>query len=257
MRGAAAGVAAALFLGGCTQGGGSTEQNRASVAQAIKSADDAGVHVDFTHTLVLTGGDIPSGKEVKVGFKGSGTLKGGNGQLRLSSIDAGGKAIHDFDLIVYSDTLYIRPRGAQAWASVPAGPATLLIDALRLRLLREAVLLSNQVGGGGLEHTSAGFGHSYTAAAAGDQVEQLLSTTVAGAEETAFLKSARATIDAHLGVPGDALNRLEIHASGPVGGLQVQIDSACDLKRATAPSVTAPATATPLPPAQLLDFFFA
>ena len=247
----------ALLVAACGGPGGGGEADRATVARAIHSADQAGGHVDFTLTMVLSGGEIPAGKVVRVGLRAAGTARSGAADMKLTTLDGAGKAVHVFDMRLVGDTIYLRPKSAEGWASVPAQPETVFFAALRLELVREAVLLGRSVSAGSLERTDSGIGHRYHAVAGPDQVEQFLSATVAGGDEAAFLKTASASIDAHLGVPGDRLNRLEVHSAGLVGGLRLDVRSATTLRQASAPAVDAPAVATPIPPAQLLDFLFA
>jgi hypothetical protein len=223
------------------------------LADAIKSAD-SGSTFSMSETLVLTGGDIPSGKQAVIQATASGVAKDGNLQFIYRIPE--GKTTASFDMIVADGQLYVRPHNAPTWKSVPATTATALFPALRLQLIRESVLLAKSVSGSSLNNTSNGFFRKYAVMPASDQLEQLQSIPLQGSAETVFLKTATAELDAFLSLSGNKLSRLEVHLNGtdPSTGTKQKIDSTMTLKPGTGKLqvIMGPSSATPVSPADIL-----
>src|SRR5262245_17085059 len=183
------------------------------LAGALQAAMAGGSAFKIDQRLVLTGGDIPSGKEILVhAVVSDGTLR--NDTARFSYRIEQGKQSQTFDMVVSGSRLFVRRHGGSGWKETPLPAATSLFPALRLDLVRETVLLATAVSSGTVTHIDAGFSRKYAVRPAPDQLEQLQSVPVQGQAETQFLKTATAEVDVFLVYPGNRLGRVEVHLSG-------------------------------------------
>jgi hypothetical protein len=224
------------------------------LAGALRSADVAGMGFNLDQQLLIQGGDIPSGQAIQLHATASnGELKDGAAEFAYN-VQQGSQG-NEFDMRVVDGKLYVRKKGASAWKATPVGNTTTLFPALRLDVVREAVLLATSVSPGSLGHVTAGFDRKYAVQPSADQVEQLLSITVTGATEQQFLKTASAEVDVFLTVPDNKLGRVEVHVSGtdPSNGEQSQITSSLDLHSAKVSAIQVPADAQLVDPGSILS----
>jgi hypothetical protein len=156
-------------------------------------------------------------------------------------------------MVLASNQLYVKGSDA-SWRSTPLAATTSLFPALRLDLIRETVLLASSVSSSSLTHVKAGFAHKYVVRPAPDQIEQLEAIPVQGRAETAFLKTAQAEVDVFLSLPGDRLDRIEVHLTGtdPSEGTRQKVDSSIDLRQARVNAIRPPAQAVAVSPAEIL-----
>ena len=224
---AAAGI---LLLPGC----GASDPNRDAnlIASAIADLDATGASFTMDELIVETerGQKPTAGNEVEV--QSTGTVRDGRAQMKLALIVPGGE--RDYDAVIADRLMYVRPQGAPRWRATTVDDATAEMAGLRLQLIREAALLARSVSGASLAISDLTFVQKYSFEPASEQLEQLLSATVNGAQETAFLKSAAVRVDAFLTAPENKLTRLDLHQQGtdPASGLQQKISSRIDYSTA-------------------------
>ena len=246
-----------LGLAGC---GGSATRSQADqdrdgrlIAAAIRAADNEGARFSLDEALVLSGGDLPRGQEIRLQSSSrDGQLKAGS--ARLTYRLAQGSSARDYDMVLASGALFAKQRSTPTWHATPISATTSLFPALRLDLIRETVLLASSISSPVLTHVPAGFAHKYVVKPAPDQLEQLEAIPVQGRSEAAFLKTAKAELDIFLGVPGDRLFRVELHLSGtdPSDGSKQQVDSAIDLRSGRVDAIKPPDRAVSVSPAEIL-----
>jgi hypothetical protein len=220
-----------------------------ALASAIQAADSQGVGFSMEETLVLTGGDVPSGQALTVRATSSDGVAR-NGRARFTYHIATGRSGLDYEMVTTSTQLFAKRRGGSQWLTTPLSATTSFLPALRLELVRETVLLASSVSGSSLTHVSAGFARKFVVRPAADQLEQLQAIVVQGRSEESFLKSASGEVDVFLSVPGDRLNRLEVHVSGtdPSVGTKQKVDNWVDLRSASVRAITPPGSATSVAP---------
>jgi hypothetical protein len=248
---------AALALAACgSTGRPQADQDRdgRQLASALQTAMGEGSAFKLDQQLVLTGGDIPSGKEIAVHATVSdGMLR--NGTARFSYRITQGKQTVTYDMLVSGGRLFVRHHGGSGWKVTPLPAATSLFPALRLDLVRETVLLASAVSTGTVTHVDAGFARKYAVRPAPDQLEELESVPVQGQAETQFLKTATAEVDVFLVYPGDRLGRVEVHLSGtdPSSGIRQQVQSSIDVRTAKVATIQEPGSAQPVSPGDVLS----
>lgn len=250
-----AGLLGLVLLSACGSTQTQTNQKDAALlAGALRAADVDGMGFKLDQQLLIQGGDIPSGQAIQLHATASG------GELRDGGAAFGydvqqGSQSNDFDMRVVDGKLFVRKKGASAWKATPVGTTTTLFPALRLDVVREAVLLATSVAPGSLSHIDAGFARKYVVQPAADQVEQLLSISVTSATEQQFLKTASAEVDVYLTIPDNELGRVEVHVSGtdPSNGEQSQITCTLDLHSAKVSAIQAPADAQLVDPGSILS----
>jgi hypothetical protein len=257
MRRSIAGLLGLVLLAAC---GGSTARAQADqdrdgrkLAGAIRTAYMDGGGFQLDEQLQITGGDIPTGQALQLHATASGgVLKGEAARFRYHIQQA--QQGNDYDMFVVDGRLYVKQRSASAWKATPVSATTTLFPALRLELLREAVLLAASIPVSTVSHIDAGFARKYTVRPAPDQLEQLLSLPLQGDAETQFLKTARAEVTLYLLFPGDKLSRVEVRLSGtdPSSGEKQTIVSILDLRPASVAAIQAPADATLVAPSDIL-----
>lgn len=248
---------ALLGLTGCgpTAGRSQADQDRQGrfIADAIRSADTQGIRFTMDEVLVVTGGDVPRGQEVRIQSSSrDGQLKAGS--ARFTYRIQQGSSAREYDMVLASGALFAKQRSASAWHATPLAATTSLFPAVRLDLLRETALLATSISSPVLTHVAAGFAHKYVVKPAPDQLEQLESIPVQGQGEATFLKTAKAELDVFLGVPGDKLFRIEIHLTGtdPSDGTKQKIDSSIDTRSGRVAGIKPPAQAVTVSPAEIL-----
>jgi hypothetical protein len=150
--------------------------------------------------------------------------------------------------------VYVRPAGSQAWRTTPAQDLSPLYPALRLDILREAVLLAKDVSGWTLSHVSQGFAHKYVVTPATDQLEQLENVPLGAGLEQTFLKTAKVEIDVFLSAPGDRLLRIEVHMTGtdPDSRETQKIDSSASFNGGKVAAIGLPVAAQPVQASDIL-----
>lgn len=232
---------------------GDQEKDSGAVAAAIQGADLDGIAFHMEETLAFTGGDIPSNQRLQIKSSADGVARGGRARMTYR-IQVSPKQTVSYDMVIGNQVLYVKPRNATAWKRTPAASATALYPVLRLQLVREAVLLARTVGAGSLTTIPGGFGHRYRVTPAPDQLEQLQAIPVTGSQETVFLRTASAEIDATLTMQ-DKLSRLEVHLSGkdPKNGEVQKVDSTADFTSARVGTIQTPSTSTLVGPDQILS----
>jgi hypothetical protein len=230
------------------------DRDRTAVAQAIKSADVSGSSFHMTETLSLSGGSIPQGQQLQISAQADGVVLAGRAKLTYKILRQRSQPIQ-FDIVLNGSDIYIKPHGSSGWKRSDAAAATALYPALRLRLLREAVLLARDVSSGSVTTVNNGFAHKYKVTPASDQLEQLEAIPVAGQAEQAFLRSATAEVDAYLTLTGDKLTRIEVHLKGtdPSNNEQQKVDSTVDFTPSKVGAIEIPAGATLVPPSEILN----
>ena len=245
-----------LIAAGCAAPGRSqrsqSDQDRDGrlLARAIQEADSGGSSFSMSEAILLTGGDIPSGRQARVQGSATGALR--EGRVRMSYKFATKKAVK-FEVVVAEGGFFIKPSTASSWSVTPEPSVTELYPAARLPLIRESVLLAKSIASPSIQHINSGFTHKYVIVPAPDQLEQLDAMPVSGAAETAFLKTAVAEFDVFLTSPGDHLARIEVHLTGtePSTGTKQKIDCSADFKAARVAPIQTPAGATPVQPNQI------
>jgi hypothetical protein len=255
MRKMLAGLLGFALLAACggTRTQAAQQKDATLLAGALRSADVAGMSFKMDQQLLIQGGDIPSGQAIQL----HGTVSGGelrDGAAAFAFHVQQGSQANDYDMRVVDGRLYVRKRGASGWKATLIVNTTTLFPALRLDVVREAVLLASSVSAGGLGHIDAGFARKYAVQPSADQLEQLLSVSVTGATEGQFLKTASAEVDVFLTVPDDKLGRVEVHVSGtdPSNGEQSQIQCSLDLRSAKVSPILAPTDAQLVAPGDVL-----
>jgi hypothetical protein len=224
------------------------------LAAAIQAVDSEGTGFSMEESLVLTGGEVPSGQQLSVhATSRDGVAKNGNAQLRYH-VETGRTGL-DYDMLLTPTQLFAKRHGTSQWLTTPVSATTSFFPALRLELVRETVLLARSIPGSSLTHVSAGFARKYVVKPAADQLEQLQAIVVQGSTETNFLKSATAEVDVFLSQPGDELVRLEVHLTGvdPTAGTRQRVDNSMDLKSAKVETIKPPASATAVAPESIFS----
>jgi hypothetical protein len=245
-------LAAVLVAGGCGSGGGA---NLTTVAQAIREVEQKGAAFAYADTLLDSGGNVPKGVTNRIRLAGYGQERDDNVALVLSQLDNAGKSVGAYDLVINDVYLFVRPHGStREWFLGSAALFNQFYPGVRLNLLRETVLLATK-NSKGTSFSNGGFYNQYTITPAPDQLEQLMSLTVAPDKEAGFLKSASATITAYLTTSGH-LQRLDLHVAGtdPGNALKRVFDSTLTFSRVgrvTDPSI--PATAVPVQPVDMFS----
>lgn len=246
MRRTLAGLLGVVLLAGCgaTRSAADQQKDGRTLSGALLAADQGGMSFDLDQQLQIMGGDIPSGQAFHLHATASGGVLRDDTAQFAYRIQQGSQA-SNFDMRVVEGHLYVRKHGASGWKATAVSNTTTLFPALRLDVVREAVLLATSVSPGALGHISAGFARKYVVQPGASQVEQLLSISVEGTAEQQFLKSASGEVDVYLTVPDNKLGRVEVHVSGtdPSNGEQQQIQSSLDLHSAKVAPVRAPAGA--------------
>jgi hypothetical protein len=255
-------VALTLLVVTACAGPGSSKRTQAeqdkdgkTIATAIAGADQGGASFHMDETLTFTGGDIPSNQQLQVKATADGVAK--DGRIRMTyRIAASRSRTISYDMVVADTVLYAKPHASAQWKRTPAASATALFPTLRLRLVRESVLLAKEVDASSVTNSSGGFAHRYRVVPAADQLEQLQAIPVTGTQQQAlFLKTATAEIDAFLSLSGDRLQRLETHLSGtdPTNGEIQKVDCNADFKAAKVNAIQTPTGATTVTPDQILN----
>jgi len=256
MKKALVGLLGVILLAGCggTRSQADQQKDGTMLAGALRTADKDGMSFNLDQQLLITGGDIPSGQGFQLHATASGgVLRDGTAQFAYRIQQA--STTNQFDMRVVEGRLFVRKRGATGWKATAVSNTTTLFPALRLDVVREAVLLATSVSTGTLNHINAGFARKYAIQPAASQVEQLLSISVEGTAEQRFLRSATGEVDVYLTVPDNKLGRVEVHVSGvdPSNGEQQQIQSSLDLRSAKVAVVQAPADAQLVAPSDILS----
>jgi hypothetical protein len=236
-----------------TRSAADQQRDARAIAASIRALDDAGSNFSMQENLRLTGGDIPKGQAEVVKAQASGAVRSGNARMTYKIQQQQGSIA--FDMIIGKAQLFVRPAGAtQVWRSTPANNLTALYPAVRVDLVREAVLLAKTVSGYSLAHLDQGFAHKYTVTPASDQLEQFESIAIQTSQEAAFLKGAKAEIDVFLSTPGDHLMRIEVHLSGTDqdNGQTQKVDCVVDFKGGKVGLIGLPIVAQPVQPGEAL-----
>jgi hypothetical protein len=223
-----------------------------AIAAAIRSLEQHGATFGLDQTVQLTGGQIPSGQELKQQMTVTGGhLRDGDASFRFR-LSVGGQHA-DFDMVIADQQLFARSPGA-VWRTTPLAYVTVLFPALRLDLLRETALLAPSVSPAGLGHVDAGFARRFAISPAPEQLEELEAMPVVGAAETTFLRTARGEVDVYLLIPSGQLGGVELHLTGtdPASGIHQQIDGRLDLRAARVPRISPPAGAQLVDPGAIL-----
>ncbi|MDQ6792556.1 MAG: hypothetical protein M3Z98_00825 [Candidatus Dormibacteraeota bacterium] len=225
-------LAIVLVAGGCASDTGTNAGDLATVAKAIRAVEQKGAAFSYKVTVVSTGGSIPKGKEARIPLSGVGVARDDNASFVLSELDQAGKPVGAFDLVINDVYLFVRPHAvARAWFVGAASGFNYFYPAVRLNLLRETVLLASK-SSKATTFSSGSFSNQYTITAAPDQLQQLLSVSVGTDKQSAFLKSASATIDAYL-TTGGQLQRITVQAAGtdPVTSVRSVYNSSLTISR--------------------------
>lgn len=246
-------LAAAACGGTASRSPADQDRDGRQIAAAIRSADNQGGKFTLDEVLRLSGGQVPSGQEIRIHATSQ------NGEFRTGSARftyhlQQGSSGSNFDMLLASGQLFAKQSSASSWHTTPLAATTSLFPALRLDLVRETVLLARSISASSLTHPSAGFAHKYVVMPAPDQLEQLESIPVQGSGETTFLKTARAELDVYLSYPGDKLVRVEVHLTGtdPSDGTRQQVDNSIDLHSGRVQPIKAPEKAVAVSPAEIL-----
>ena len=225
-----------------------------TVATAIASADRDGSSFHMDETLQLHGGDIPSNQQLSLKSSADGSVHDGRAQMTYRIFRSNNQTA-TYDIVLTENRVYVRPRGRTAWRYTTAANATALYPALRLPLLRESVLLASNVGEGSITTVGNGLATRYRVTPASAQMEQLMAIPVAAAQQSTFLKTAKAQIDAYLTVTGGKLSRLALTLQGTdqsTGEVQ-NITSTADFRPAKVNPISEPSGAAQVEPSQLLS----
>jgi hypothetical protein len=246
-----------VLLTGCGGPGGGRAQadqdkDGRTLADALRAIDAQGGGFKLDQVTVLTGGDVPSGKDYRLHAVSDGVLRDTSARFGYH-IDQGSKTL-DYDVVFFASRLYVRAHSGPTWKTTPLPPSNSLFPALRLELLRETVLLASSISSGAVSHVDAGFARKYSVRPAPDQLEQLQSIAVQESGERQFLKTATAELDLFLVVPSSRLGRVEVHLVGidPNSGTRQQIDSGADLHTARVDAIAPPAQAVPVAAGEIL-----
>ncbi len=240
--------------GGTARPQADQDRDGSRLAAAIRAASTDGASFQLDEQLQISGGDIPSGQA----FQLRATAK--NGVLRDDDARFGyriqqAKQASEYDMQVTSGRLYVKQRGGPGWKATPLAATTTLFPALRLDLLRQAVLLAASISSPSLTHIDEGFARRYVVRPAPEQIEQLLSVSVQGDAEAQFLKTATAELTIYLLYPGDRLSRVEVRLAGtdPSNGEKQAILSRLDLRSARVGAIHAPGDAQLVAPSDILS----
>jgi hypothetical protein len=223
-----------------------------AIGAALAAADTGGMAFHLTENWVVTGGQIPKGKQSTVGLTGDGDIKAGRVKMTLKFTTGPSKP--SYDAVVGHGFLYVKQqKGSSGWMRTPQPAANPLYPAALLELLREDVLLAKRVDPSSLVQQGNGFAHKYVVVPANDQLEQLDAVSLSGADEATFLKTATAEIDVFLSVSGNHLQRVEVHLLGtdPTSGEKNAITSTGDYHSAKVGDIALPAGAQDVQPAQI------
>lgn len=251
-----------LAVAACAAPGASAKRTQAdqdkdgkTIAAAIENVDLAGASFHMDETLTFTGGDIPSNQQLQVKAAADGVVK--DGRIRMTyKIAASRNRTISYDMVIADTMLYAKLHSSSQWKRTPVASATALFPALRLPLLRESVLLAKQVDASSVANISSGFTHRYRVLPAADQLQQLQAIPLTGtSQQTLFLKTATAEIDAYLSLSGGKLQRIEVHLSGtdPTNSERQKVDATSDLKSARVATVEVPSGALTVAPDQILN----
>jgi hypothetical protein len=253
-----AAVCALLVLAGCGVSSGRSQADQDKdgrmLAAALQAVDAGGTGFTMDEMLVLTGGGVPSGQALAVhATSKDGAARDGNARLSYH-IDSGRTGL-DYDMMLTGTQLFARRRGTTQWLTTPLSATTSFFPALRLELVRETILLASSVSGSSVTHISAGFARKYVVKPASDQLEQMEAIVVQGRSEASFLKSATGEVDVFLGVPGDRLERIEVHVTGtdPSGGTKQRVDNWVDLRPARVAPIKPPDSASSVAPESIFQ----
>lgn len=230
------------------------DKDRTAVAGAIRAADQDGMSFHMTETLLLSGGDIPSGQQAGINATADGAVHDGRARFTYKIAHGRNQTI-DFDIVLDGADIYIKPHSSSQWKRSAVSAATALFPDLRLGLLRDTVLLASDVSSGSVTTVNNGFAHKYNVRPASDQLEELQAVPVTGQAEQAFLKTATAQVVAYLTLTGDKLQRLEVHLKGvdPTNGETQRVDTTADFTPSRVGTIEVPASSTPVPPSEILN----
>jgi hypothetical protein len=245
-------LATATVAAGCGSGSGA---DLSAVAAAVREVEQKGAAFSYTDTLLDSGGNIPKGMVTRIRLSGAGTERDDNVALTMNQLDNSGKSVGGYDLVINDVYLFVRPHATtREWFVGSAALFNPFYPGVRLNLLRETIQLATK-SRKGTSFTGGAFTNQVTITPAADQVEQLISMTVAPDKEAAFRKSASATITAYLSTSGH-LQKIDLHVVGtdPTSSLKRVYDSSMTISRvgrASDPSV--PATAIPVQPTDMFS----
>jgi len=223
-----------------------------TIAAALEAADAGGMAFHMTENWVVTGGQIPKGKQSSIGLTGDGGIKAGRVKMTLKFTTGSSKP--SYDAVVGQGFLYVKAqKGGGGWMRTPQPAANPLYPAALLELLREDVLLAKRVDPYSLVQQGNGFAHKYVVVPATDQLEQLDAVSLSGADEATFLKTATGEIDVFVSLSGNHLQRVEVHLVGtdPTSGEKNSITSTSDYHSAKVGEIALPAGAQDVQPAQI------
>jgi hypothetical protein len=208
------GLAGLILLAACGFQRSDSDRARDAnlVANAIRTADDSGQNFTMDESLVLRGGDIPSGQSRQ--FKGTATGAVRLGHARLTYKVQQQQGSVSYEMLLGRGHIYVRPAGSQAWRTTAAQNLSPLYPSIRLDQLRATVLLAKDVSGWTLAHVKQGFAHKYVVKPSSDQLVQIENMPLAPGLEQTFLKTAKVEIDVFLSTPGDRLYQIEVHIQG-------------------------------------------
>jgi hypothetical protein len=247
-----------LALAGCglsaSRSQADQDKDGRMLAAALQAVDSQGSGFSMDESLVLTGGDVPSGQQLSVHATSSnGVARDGNAQLRYHVVS--GRTGLDYDMLLTSTQLFAKRHGTAQWLTTPLSATTSFFPALRLELVKETVLLAGSIPGSSVTHLSSGFARKYVVKPAPDQLEQLQAIVVQGVTETNFLKTATAEVDVFLSLPGDSLMRVEVHLTGtdPTAGTKQRVDNSMDLRSARVAPIKPPGSATAVAPESIFS----
>jgi hypothetical protein len=245
---------AVLLLTGCSVARTTTDQahDAGVVADAIRGLDDAGSIFTMTQTLTAQGGDIPRGQMQSLDSQATGAVRGGVTAMTYKLKERQGPVA--FEMIIARGQLFTRSAGTQAWRRAPVAGTSVFFPAVRLDLVREAVLLYRTVAASTLA-VQNGVTRKYVIKPGATQMEQLQGATLDSSSEQFYLKHSTAEIDAFLGVRGGSLTRLEIHltATDPSTQEVEKVDSLVDFKGGKVGPIAVPVDARPVQPSQILN----
>lgn len=235
------------WVGLAACGGGTPEQERATVAEAIDAVSATGARLDVRSTITERGGSIPKGRYDQIKMHAVGTTRDGSSSLRVSFAAPSGKSNPAFDVVITEADVYAQLHGgAGAWRTQTVEAANFLFVPARLPLLRETAILADRHSSGGLSHIDQGFARRYTFTPASGQLLQMLLNSFGGSEAD-FLKTASGHIDFFIGTNGRLL-RIETHLSAinPETSLKRQIDAVTLFSGGSARPIETPEEAQPV-----------
>lgn len=224
-----------------------------SIAGAIHAADLKGTGFSLQQTFILTGGDIPGGREIRLQASANdGVMK--DGSARFTYRTQQGDQQTNYDVIAHDQRLYVKRRDGAGWKTTPISSTTSLFPALRLELVREVVLLARSISPATLSRVDAGIARKYVVRPAADQLEQLHAISEQGPAQQEFLRTATAEVAVFLLIPGNELGRVEVRLSGvdPTDGTKQRIENGLDLRSARVGAIRPPESAQQVDPSELL-----